>query len=261
MKKALFCACVLIGTFAGAATPNELFYLPGTGQWMMEGTSQWTRAYDKTGTDTATALTGMYGIDGGKAGFVRVSNLWGDMPFLLRQNIGTLPAIPEIGARILDKFMGLDTALEMAYGVGRFSSDRREYDSFSMKLALGKKTGALRTGVYGKGARFFHFHKNAGYFNQRLKNATSWAFGGQVAYDIAQNWTIQGDYEHTFKERFAVLSAHQSVKNPADTLGLTVSYEFKPGAFISPYGRYTWLDKKSGLSNIKVFGVKVAVEF
>jgi len=255
----LFC---LLGAFsAGAVTPNEVFYLPKTGQWMMEGRAEWIRTFDHTGTDTTTALKGMYGIDGGKAGFVRVGSLAGETPILFERAFGRLPAIPEIGARILDNVLGLDTALEVAYGTGRFSSDRRNYDKVSGRFTVGKKDGLLRGGAFVGGNYFFHFHKNAFEGERRLKNMTRWTFGGQVAYDIAPNWTVQGDYEHTFKERVAVLSVHKSLKNPVDTATLSLTYEFKPNAYITPYAGYTWITKGYGMKDTKIFGVKMAVSF
>lgn len=255
----LFC---LLGAFsAGAMTPNEAFYLPTPGAAVLEGTAEWSRAFDRTGTDTKTAVKGMYGIDGGKAGFVCIGSLAGETPILFERAFGRLPAIPEIGARILDNVLGLDTALDMAYGVGRFSSDRRNYDKASVRLTVGKKEETVRVGVFAGGNYFFHFHKNAFEGEPRLKNMTRWTFGGQVAYDIAPKWTAQMDYEHTFKERVAVTSAHKALKNPADTLGVALAYEFKPGAFITPYARYAWVTKGYGAKNVKVFGAKIAVSF
>ncbi len=255
----LFC---LLGAFsAGAMTPNEAFYLPTPGAAVLEGTAEWSRAFDRTGTDTKTAVKGIYGIDGGKAGFVRIGSLAGETPILFERAFGRLPAIPEIGARILDNVLGLDTALDMAYGTGRFSSDRRNYDKVTGRFTVGKKDGLLRGGVFVGGNYFFHFHKNAFEGEPRLKNMTRWTFGGQVAYDIAPKWTLQTDYEHTFKERVAVLSVHKSLKNATDRAKVSLAYEFKPRAFITPYGGYTWLRKGYGVKNEKIFGVKMAVTF
>ncbi len=294
MKKLLFLTAAALGiaSQAFALNPTNSFYVPKKGNFLFRGDASWARTQDTTGTDTYTSIDGMYGLTNGVALTAGVY----ENPELM--NFGrTLVAsgprtqvnakesrIPEIGVRFvpcLDK--GLRLAAEAAYGFGAYGSDSNEHDYIRAKLTGGVDVGKFIFGAFVDYAYYYRFANGSESWQGRIMNIHNAHFygGGLVAtYNVNDKTTIDLTYRHTFKEQLHMRRTDINVakligakSHYKDAVKLSATYEFKDGAYVTPYVGYNWVDKGVARGdrtegefrpfnrNTTTFGVNVAIEF
>jgi len=279
MKKILFLTAAALGiaSQAFALNPTNSFYVPKKGNFLFRGDAAWTRAQDKTGTDTYTSIDGMYGLTNGVALIAGVY----ENPALLnlarsytRDDNSKEARIPEVGVRFvpcLDK--GFRLAAEAAYGFGSYGSDSNEHDYIRTKLTGGIDVGNFIFGAFFDYAHFYRFAKNTnawGYtWDDGIHSADFYGGGLVATYNINDKTSVDATWRHSFKDKIRM--RHWGGDAPKshykDSVRLSTTYEFKDGAYVTPYVGYNWLDKEYsrygelGPRNTTTFGVNVAIEF
>ncbi len=278
MKKILFLTAAALGiaSQAFALNPTNSFYVPKKGNFLFRGDASWVRAQDTTGTDTYTSIDGMYGLTNGVAliaGVYENPTLMNLARAAVRDDNSKEARIPEVGVRFvpcLDK--GLRLAAEAAYGFGSYGSDSNEHDYIRAKLTGGIDVGNFIFGAFVDYAHFYRFAKNTtedGYiWNDNIHTANFYGGGLVATYNVNDKTSIDATYRHTFKDQVKWrYGDYAKVKgNYKDSVRLSTTYEFKDGAYVTPYVGYNWLDKEyswNGLGprNTTTFGVNVAIEF
>lgn len=260
MKKLLFLTAAALGiaSQAFALNPTNSFYVPKKGNFLFRGDASWQRTQDKTGTDTATSLDGMYGITNGIA---LIGGVY-ENPVMFDER-GEYARIPEVGIRFvpcLDK--GIRLAAEGAYGFGSYGSDDNQYDYIRTKLTGGIDVGNFIFGAFFDYAHYYRFQKGV-----QIHNANYYGGGLVGTYNVNDKTSVDLTYRHSFKDsvRLQTYGAIKLKSHYKDAVKLSTTYEFKDGAYVTPYVGYNWVDK--GISdywsprNTTTFGVNVAVEF
>ena len=280
MKKLLFLTAMALGVASGAfaINPTNSFYVPKKGNFLFRGDAAWTRVQDKTGTDTYTSIDGMYGLANGLAltagvyeepAVVNIARASLNYRYEWEENPSR---IPEIGVRFVPTLdNGLRVAAEAAYGFGSYGSDTAERDYIRGKLTGGIDVGSFIFGAFIDYAHYYRFAKNTiwdGSYN--IHNVNLYGGGLVATYNVNDKTSVDLTYRHAFKDSIELRHNNWNLKlwNKTDAVKLSTTYEFKEGAYVTPYVGYTWVDKKVSRSfggafqrNTTTFGVNVAVEF
>lgn len=284
MKKILFLTAAALGIASQvfAINPTNSFYVPKKGNFLFRGDASWARTQDKTGTDTYTSIDGMYGLTNGIALMAGVY----ENPALLSVGTATLygntregaARIPEVGIRFVPCLdHGFKLAAEAAYGLGAYGSDRAEHDYIRAKLTVGKKVGHFIFGAFADYAHFYRFAKNSQWWVPAIHNANFYGGGLVGTYHVNDKTTVDLTWRHSFKEQLRVRRMDTDIgkmfgtkAHYKDSVRLSATYEFKDGAYITPYVGYNWVDKGASRGdrnmpvfsrNTTTFGANLAFEF
>jgi len=289
MKKLLFVTAAALGiaSQAFAINPTNSFYVPKKGNFMFRGDAAWTRAQDTTGTDTYTSIDGMYGLTNGIALIAGVY----ENPALLNAGTAFLSdatregaaRIPEVGIKFVPCLKGgFKLAAEAAYGFGSYGSDGAEHDYIRTKLTVGKKVGNFIFGAFADYAHFYRFSKNSIEVGRQwrvpaIHNANFYGGGLVGTYNVSDKTTVDLTWRHSFKEQFRVRYTDVEVgkmlgtkAHYKDSVRLSATYEFRDGAYFTPYVGYNWVDKGASRGdrnmpvfprNTTLFGANLAFEF
>ncbi len=279
MKKLLFLTAAALGVASGAfaVNPTNSFYVPKKGNFLFRGDASWQRVQDTTGTDTYTSVDGMYGLTNGLALIAGVY----EEPTMVNTARADAQAswdadsvrIPEIGVRFVPTLdNGLRVAAEAAYGFGSYGSDGDKHDYIRTKLTGGIDVGNFIFGAFIDYAHYYRFAKNSSYYGDayNVHNVNLYGGGLVATYNVNDKTSVDLTYRHAFKESLKMRydDWNEKLWNKTDTVKLSTTYEFKDGAYVTPYVGYSWVDKKvsrgfGGISprNTTTFGVNVAVEF
>ena len=290
MKKILFLTAAALGiaSQAFALNPTNSFYVPKKGNFLFRGDASWARAQDTTGTDTYTSLDGMYGLTNGVAliaGVYENPELMNLARSEVREEWTKESRIPEVGIRFvpcLDK--GLRLAAEAAYGFGSYGSDSNEHDYIRAKLTGGVDVGDFIFGAFVDYAHYYRFAKNTtdswgDTYSYNIHNANFYGGGLIATYNVNDKTSVDLTWRHSFKDKVNMRYEGNIAKwigaksHYKDAVKLSTTYEFRDGAYVTPYVGYNWVDK--GVSrgdrtggdyrpfnrNTTTLGVNVAVEF
>ena len=292
MKKLLFLTAAALGVAsqAFALNPTNSFYVPKKGNFLFRGDASWARVQDKTGTDTYTSIDGMYGLTNGVALIAGVYenpaliNISRSLAATDWESISEKESrIPEVGIRFvpcLDK--GLRLAAEAAYGFGSYGSDSTKHDYIRAKLTGGVDVGNFIFGAFVDYAHFYRFSKNMtddwGYtYSYNIHDANFYGGGLVATYNVNDKTSVDLTWRHSFKDQVRMRYEGNMAKfmgaksHYKDSVRLSTTYEFKDGAYVTPYVGYNWVDKGASRGdnrywgvlprNTTTFGVNVAVEF